>query len=154
MKALILFVFTSLPNLSIAQSPVKWEYSAKKIAEKIYEVHLTVIIDNGWHTFSQIQPEDAIAMPTTVSFNKNPLVQLKGKINELGKMEKLMDETTGIEQWQYSEKVDFVQKVVVMGTSSGQQVRTSISGNITFQICNDHECMPPKTERFTIKIGD
>ena len=49
---------------------------AKKIADKTYEVHLTAIIENGWHTFSQTQPKEAIALPTKISFNENPLVQL------------------------------------------------------------------------------
>ena len=76
-------------------------------------------------------------------------------MKEVGKMEKVVEQTIGIEQWQYSGKVDFLQAVTVRVSRSGpRQVRTAISGSITYQLCNDHECMPPKTERFTVKIGE
>jgi hypothetical protein len=149
MKTILLFVFTSLSFLSFAQSPVKWEYSVKKVADKTYEVHLTAIIDNGWHTFSQTQPKDAIPMPTGISFNKNPLVQLKGKIKEVGQMEKYKEKVLGTEQYQYSGKVDFVQTVVLKNN-----VKTNISGSVSYQTCNDHECLPPTVEKFSILIGN
>ena len=155
MKTLLSFFLVWLPMLCCAQSAIKWQYSAKKITAKNYEVHLTASISDGWHTFSQMQPEDAIALPTKITFDKNPLVQVDGKMKEVGKMEKVVEQTIGIEQWQYSGKVDFVQAVTVRDSrSEPRQVRTAISGSITYQLCNDHECMPPKTERFTVKIGE
>ena len=98
-------------------------------------------------------------LPTTISFNKNPLVQLKGKMKEVGKMEKYKEKTLGIAQYQYSEKVDFVQTVVITvspGSSSTdprRTIKTNISGSVSYQTCNDHECLPPKTERFSLVVG-
>ena len=48
-----------------AQSPVSWTFSSKKIADKTFELHLTADIQSGWHLYSQEQPEDAIAIPTS-----------------------------------------------------------------------------------------
>ncbi len=58
-------------------NPVQWTYTAKKIADKTYEVHLTASIQNNWHLYSQTQPEDAINQPTEILFNKNPLVTIE-----------------------------------------------------------------------------
>ena len=74
-----------------AQNPVTWTFSSKKIADKTYEVHIKAAIQPGWHLYSQTQPEDAVAMPTTFVLNPNPLFSLDGKIKEVGKMEKFTD---------------------------------------------------------------
>jgi thiol:disulfide interchange protein DsbD len=55
-------------------NPVSWSFSAKKIADKTYEVHLTATMQSGWHLYSQVQPEDAIAIPTDFKINNNPLL--------------------------------------------------------------------------------
>ena len=142
-------VFSTIAVNSFAQilEPVKWNYSAKKITDKTYEVHLTATIDNGWHIYAQRQPKDAIAIPTTIKFNKNPLLILNGKIKETGKKEKYKEPTLGIEQWQYSDKVDFVQQVKLKSNT-----KTNISGSVVFQVCTDEKCLPAKTIPFTILL--
>src|SRR5437762_14086595 len=74
-------------------NPVSWTFTAKKTADKTFEVHLTANIQSGWHIYSQTQPGDAIAIPTSVTINNNPLIKLDGKIKEVGKLEKHTDET-------------------------------------------------------------
>jgi thiol:disulfide interchange protein DsbD len=78
-------------------------------------------------------------------------------------MEKYKEKTLGIEQWQYANKVDFVQMVVMKSTpalkgtpaSGGQPaLKTNITGSITYQTCNDHECLPPKTIAFSVPVGN
>ena len=34
-------------------------------------------IQDRWHLYSQTQPDDAIAIPTTFTINNNPLLSLK-----------------------------------------------------------------------------
>lgn len=147
MKILLVFLFVSLYISSFGQSAVHWQYTNKKVAENTYEIHLTANIDEGWHIFSQTQPKDAIPIPTRISFGKNPMVQLKGKIQELGQMEKYKVKLLDMEQYQYSGRVDFVQTVVLKS-----KVKTNINGTIFYQTCNDHECLPPKTIKFSLPL--
>ena len=49
------------------QNPVTWNYTAKKIADKKYELHLTATIQSNWHLYSQTQPMEAIAIPTSIT---------------------------------------------------------------------------------------
>lgn len=77
-------------------NPVLWTFSAKKTADKTYEVHLLATIQNGWHLYSQTQPADGINIPTEIIFNKNPLLTLDGKPKETGKMEVFVDKKLDI----------------------------------------------------------
>lgn len=143
----ILFSLICFAVLVNAQNPVSWAFSAKKTSDKEFEVHMTATIQSGWHVFSQTQPEDAIAIPTGFTTNSNPLLELKGKVKEVGKLEKFHDAKLDISAHQYSEKVDFVQ-VVKLKTAA----KTSLSGTVEFQTCNDEKCLPPKKVSFNVPI--
>ena len=140
----ILFCMTGLQ----AQNPVNWKFSAKKIADKIYEIHMTASMDNGWHIYSQSQPADAIAIPTKIAFNNNPLVKIEGKVKEIGKVEKFHDASINVSANQYSKTVNFVQKVTLKAAA-----KTNISGIVTYQTCDDKQCLPPKKVPFKINLG-
>lgn len=131
-----------------AQNPISWSFSAKKISDKTYEVRMIATIQSGWHLYSQTQPEDAIAIPTTFTLNKNPLLSLEGKIKEEGKMEKFHDAKLDLSAHQYSKKVEFVQVVKLKANA-----RTNLTGNVEFQTCDDEKCLPPKTTPFSIAIN-
>jgi DsbC/DsbD-like thiol-disulfide interchange protein len=128
-------------------SPVTWSFSAKKTGDKTYEIHMTARIMPGWHLYSQEQPNDAIAMPTTFTINSNPLINKDGKIKEVGKLEKFKDATLGVSANQYSNTVDFVQKVKLKAN-----VKTNFTGNVEYQTCDDKKCLPPKTVNYTIAL--
>lgn len=151
MKKDILLVSVILLSIGISAqtlSPVSWEFSAKKIADKTYEVHMTANIKSGWHLYSQVQPEDAIAIPTGFTLNNNPLLALDGKIKEVGKVEKFHDARLSLSANQYSNKVDFVQVVKLKANA-----KTNLTGNVEFQTCDDEKCLPPKTVTFSIPIN-
>lgn len=145
------FVFILLTVLSSgiasaqALNPVSWSFSSKKINDNVYEIHMTATIQEGWHLYSQSQPKDAIAQPTSFSFNKNPLVELDGKVKEFGKLEKYKDEELDISANQYSNKVVFVQKVKLKG-----KAKTNMTGKLTFQTCDDKKCLPAKTVAISV----
>lgn len=143
----LLFVVFSVGMASAQSNPVSWSFASKKINDKEYEVHMTATIQQGWHVYSQTQPEDAIAQPTAFNFNKNPLLNLDGKVKEVGKMEKYKDKTLDISANQYAEKVVFVQKVKLKG-----KAKTAVTGNLEFQTCNDEKCLPPKTVNFSVPL--
>ena len=150
MKRTIIFSLVLIfgSNLLNAQlNPVSWTFTSKKISDKTYELHLTAMMQSGWHLYSQIQPEDAVAIPTGFKLNSNPLVTLDGKIKEIGKMEKFHDAKLDISANQYAEKVDFVQVVKLKSN-----VKTNVTGSVEYQTCDDKKCLPPKTVTFSIPV--
>lgn len=130
-----------------AQNPVTWSFASKKISDKTFEIHLTANIQSGWHLYSQDQPDDAVAIPTSVKIRNNPLLKLDGKVKELGNMEKYKDKILGISAHQYSNKVEFVQLVKIKSNA-----KTNVSGSVEFQTCDDKKCLPPKTINFNIAL--
>ena len=147
-KALVLVSVLVAALVSNAQlNPVTWTFTTKKIADKTYEVHMKANIQSGWHLYSQSQPEDAIAIPTSFKFNSNPLLKLDGKVKEIGKVEKFHDPRLDLSANQFSNSVTFVQ-VVKLKTSA----KTNITGSVEFQTCDDKKCLPPKTVSFSAAI--
>jgi Disulphide bond corrector protein DsbC len=128
-------------------NPITWSFSAKKVSDKTYEIHLTATIQTKWHLYSQTQPEDAIAIPTTFTVNANPLFTREGKIKEVGTMEKFKDASLGVSANQYSKTVDFVQKIKLKAN-----VKTNFTGTVEYQTCDDHQCLPPRKANFSIAI--
>lgn len=148
-KLLFSFVVLMLAGASaFAQlNPVSWAFNSKKIGDKTYEVRMTATMQPGWHLYSQVQPEDAIAIPTDIQFNKNPLISLNGAIKEVGKMEKFKDDKLGVAANQYAKKVEFVQVVKLKANA-----KTNLTGTIEYQTCDDEKCLPPKKVNFNLAV--
>lgn len=133
--------------VSFAQTPTNWSFNAKKINAKTFEIYLTAELEDGWHTYSQFTPDGGPA-PTEISFTKNPLVTLTGKAKEVGKMEEHFESLFGVKVKQFSDKVVYVQTINLKAP-----VKTTVSGKISFMVCNDKECLPPESKNFTLKLN-
>ena len=149
MKRIITISFLLLfSNLLFAQiqNPVEWSATSKKISDKTYEVHITATIDNGWHIYSQTTP-DGGPIPTSITFTKNPLVIVEGKAKEVGKLEKHHEPLFRVDVKQFSKTVDFVQLVKLKAP-----VKTSMNVAVEFMVCNDKQCLPPSTRKFSVAL--
>lgn len=127
------------------ENPVKWSYTAKKISDKVYELHITANIDNKWHVYAQDAGEGPSS--TSVTFVKNPLVTLDGKVKEVGNVEKEYNDLFKSVLKFYHNKVTFVQKIKLRS-----KVATVVKGTVNYMVCNDKKCLPPKDLEFSIKI--
>ena len=147
-KLLICFSFLFLASALKAQisNPIVWSYSAVKVADKTYEIHISAALEEKWHIYSQQAGEGP--EPTSFVFTINPLVQLVGKVKELGKLEESFDPNFNSTLRFYSEKVDFVQKVKLKNNTS-----TVLKGTLTYMVCNDRKCLPPRDISFSVKIS-
>lgn len=126
---------------------VHWTFTAKKIADKTFEVHMTATIDGNYHLYAQNAGVDG-PIPTSFKFTANPLAVNDGKVAEVGKMVKKKEEVWGGDVQYYEKTVDFVQKVKLKGN-----VKTNLAGSVEFMVCNDTQCLPPATVEFKVNIG-
>jgi thiol:disulfide interchange protein DsbD len=147
LSIILITLFTVATSCAQTLNPVSWDFASKKVSDGVYEVQLIATLQPGWHVYSQSQPEDAIAIPTSFTFNKHPLLNFDGKVKEVGKLEKYKDETLGVSANQFSKKVVFVQTVKVKG-----KAKTAVTGKLEYQTCNDQKCLPPKTVNFSINL--
>jgi len=127
-------------------NPVKWTYTAKKISDKMYEVHMNAVLDNKWHIYAQEAGEGP--EPTSFIFTPNPLVKLDGKVKEVGTLEKSYDPNFKSTLKYYSNKVGFVQRVKLKSTAT-----TVLKGTISYMVCDDKKCLPPKEVPFSVKLA-
>lgn len=144
---LVATVFAMTACFGQIKDPVKWRFSSKKIDATTYEVHLIATLENDWHIYSQTTPEGG-PVATSISFTKNPLADLQGGAKEVGKLEKRFEPLFGVDVKQFSGKVSFVQTVKLKG-----KVKTTVNGAVEFMTCNDHECLPPTKETFSIALN-
>ena len=134
-------------GIANAQQKISWSYSAKKLPNNKYEIHIIATPPTGWHIYSQLTP-DGGPVPTTFKFNKNALVAVQSKMNEKGKVISYFDKNFKVDVKYFEGKADFVQVVTVKGN-----IKTNISGEVESMICNDRTCMPPSTEKFNIALN-
>ena len=139
----LLLSFPALAQLN----PVTWSFSAKKTGDKMVEIEMRANIQEDWHLYSQVQPEDAVILPTTFIINPNPLFTLDGKIQESGKLEKFIDKKLGLSANQYSKSVIFTQKIKLRTNA-----KTNVTGTVEYQTCDDKKCLPPKRVSFSIPV--
>jgi hypothetical protein len=139
------FLVWSFTLFAQVEDPVSWTFTAKKITGNQYEVHMKASVEGNWHIYAQEcgkGPE-----PTSFTFSKNPLITLKGKTAEIGKLESNYDPNFKSTLKYYNKQVDFVQKITKKTKAS-----TTLKGTVTFMVCNERKCLPPKDVPFAIKI--
>lgn len=127
------------------KNPVLWKYEAKKNGAN-YDIIITATIEKPWHIYSQNTGKGG-PIPTKITFNSNPLIQIEGTPKETGKLEKVFDKSFNTEVLYYSKTVVFTQKVKLKAA-----VRTKLSGTIEFMVCDDEQCLPPTKKPFEIKF--
>jgi thiol:disulfide interchange protein DsbD len=141
--ALILLSYFSYGQ---ADKYIQWTFSANKVADKTYDLHLTAKLAKGYHVFSQFV--DGTPTPTAITFNSASWYEKIGKIKEVGKLihEKDPDPDAKTDLLYFEKTVDFVQRISLKGSMS------DISGKVEFQVCNATSCERPDEKEFTISL--
>lgn len=143
---LCLLSFWSILALAQISDPVKWSYSATKVADKTYDIQATAILDAKWHIYAQKAGEGP--EPTSMTLMKNPLVKPVGSVKEVGKLETAYDPNFNSILRFYENKVSFVQRVKTKSNAA-----TMVKGTMYYMVCNDKKCLPPKEIAFSVNLN-
>ena len=148
-KAILLGTALLVGTMTMAQSSkqVSWNYSAKKIGDMTYEIHMTATIGGDFHMYAQDAGGEG-PIPTSFTFTKSPLFILDGGVKEKGQLVKKFESAWNHDVKYYEKTVDFVQVVKLKSN-----VKTSLAGKVEFMVCNDHECLPPADVDIKVNIG-
>ncbi len=147
LKKIIFFAIGSLIGLCAFAQTVQWKFSSKSLGDNMYELHMTASIEAPWHLYSQTTQEGG-PVPTEFKFNLPGFIMPVGIVEEKGKMIIKKEEVFGIDVKYYGGIVDFVQVIRIK-----TKIKTNIIGSVKYMVCNDRECLPPRTESFSINIG-
>jgi hypothetical protein len=128
-------------------NPVKWTFTSKKINATTFEVRATATLAPQWHIYSQNVGGEG-PVPTSVTFDKNPLVKTEGAVKEEGKLIKEYNKVFGANMNFYKGKVEFVQKVTRKAS-----VNTVFKGKVYYMVCDEEKCLAPTTVPFSVTLA-
>jgi thiol:disulfide interchange protein DsbD len=128
------------------QDPVDWSYSVKKVSADTYTFTATANIEGDWHIYSQTTGTGG-PIPTKITFNKNPLITIVGATKEIGKVKQVYDDLFKTTVRYIGETATYTQTLKVRGG-----VKTNISGTVTYNVCDDRQCLPPSKKTFDLKL--
>ena len=148
-KTLLFGIGICIANLLMSQSSkqVQWSYSAKKIGDKVYEVHMTATIGGDYHLYAQDAGGDG-PVATSFKFVRSPLLTLDGNVKEAGKLVRKFETAWSHDVKYYEKTVDFVQIVKLKGSA-----KTNLAGKVEFMVCNDKQCLPPAEVEIKVNVG-
>ncbi|MBQ4376841.1 MAG: thioredoxin family protein [Bacteroidales bacterium] len=146
--AILTLLFSATIALTAQQvNPAHWTFSAEKATAESAELCFTVQLNSGWHIYST-RSENGGPIATDFSFTKTADYSLNGGISE-PKPHEAYDEIFKVTVRDFSGKVTFRQKIK-RNTSKAFDAK----GTVTFQLCNDGQCIPPEDLEFTISVPE
>ncbi|TBO43600.1 protein-disulfide reductase DsbD family protein [Pedobacter kyonggii] len=148
MKKLLIILalmWVSISAKSQIESPVHWSFSSEKINDQEAFLVLKANIDPGWHVYSQFIKEGG-PVPTSFKFDPSPAFQLVGEVLESPKALSGFDKN-------FDMKISWHEKQVIFKQRIKLKQATTITGSLEFMVCNDHKCLPPTDEQFSISVG-
>ena len=143
--ALFISLFVSAVAMAQPESPVKWSVSAVETDATTYEVRLTADIDQGWHIYDfGPYAEDLYISTTEITIDGAEKI---GSITPSKAPHRAYDDVYEAEIGTWEGKVVFTQKV-----KAAAEPKT-VSIDVFYGACNDQNCIPPKSEQLSVKIG-
>ena len=125
-------------------NPVKWEYKTVDKGNGKYDLEFHATIDDTWHLYSQNIDEGG-PVPTEFVFEDNQDVVFVGSVKE-EEGHTHDDPMFGMVVKWFDTKTVFTQEVEFKGDA------TTISGELTFMVCNDAQCLPPEYLDFSFDL--
>ena len=125
--------------------PAKWTYTVKETSATEAELVFTAKIDEGWHLYSQYTDPNG-PLPIVFEFNKSNDYELVGKVQE-PKPHEENDPVFGCVVKSFSDNVVFRQKVKRLS-----EKEFTVSGILSYQMCNNGSCIAPEDRDFTFKV--
>lgn len=140
-KILILFMLVSMQISAQILEPIKWNITEHKISESSLEVRYKATIEEGWHLYSNILPEDG-PLATEVKYTTLQGVQAVGELTTDVKATEEYVELFSMVLGIFEGEVTFSQKFNLLSPDY------KIEGGIKFMGCNNQTCLTPTTQNF------
>ncbi|MCG1037304.1 protein-disulfide reductase DsbD family protein [Polaribacter sargassicola] len=116
--------------------PVSWTTSVEKLSDNEYYLISEATIEEGWHLYSQIVPEDGPIATTFVYENQDKSFTIDGAtIEEEGHT--VDDPVFKMMITYFEESAVFKQKIIL------NNPQKTINATVEFMVCDDEKCLPP-----------
>jgi|688.fasta_scaffold52812_2 DsbC/DsbD-like thiol-disulfide interchange protein len=147
MRNFFLLIAMIVTSQLLAQNPnpVKWSfYSLKDKEAEVYTIYAKATIEDGWHVFSPTPGGDGLLIPTQLTFDHPEKFREMNAMQVEGKEISKNMEGVGL--------VNYYEHEVIFKINVEPYQAHSVTGNISYQLCNDMMCLPPTEVPFNIKL--
>ena len=147
----ILFaLFFSLGISAQSDGGVKWRAFLKMTSASEGIVTLRCIVPQGVHVYGFEVPEGG-PKATKIDFSSTDGVEFVGKESVKPAVEVVEDALFGMKIPQWSSTFEVVRKFRIKGSKKSD---AQIGVVVNYMSCDNKNCRPPKTERFTLRIPE
>lgn len=123
---------------------ISWDFDVTYTDCDEATITMRVAQKNGWHIYSQVQPEGAIPLPTSFDYNVNDNFDLSGETREYGA--ELVDNDGFPERSFHGNKAKFVQKIKIKSKKDFE-----LTIDYGYMACKT-ACLPPEFRNVTLNI--
>ena len=142
--ALLSFVFFSfISTWAFGQEKIQWSFDYVAFPSSI---QISAKIDNGWHLYALDLDPSIGPVPTQIVLEKNKLVKELQPFEVSTTAKKSYDANFGAEVSYYEQDFHAHKRILV-------KKPTIVKGELTYMLCDDKRCLPPKTIPFEIKVN-
>jgi thiol:disulfide interchange protein DsbD len=149
--SLTLLAFITLAISAAAQivNPVKWACEVKADDASSGTIVWTATIESGYHIYGMDKLPDG-PVPTTFTVEPAEGLTLDGNVEPSRSPVKVNDKMFALVLTEWDGVVSFSQKYHLDAGVRG----VTVHSNVRFMACTDKACTPPKTETFSVVIGN
>jgi thiol:disulfide interchange protein len=130
--------------------PVEWEFTSFKTGENEYDLVFKAEIEDCWHIYSQTLEGDEGPLPLWFSFEENAKIEFVDDVIECeNQMLVEFDPNFEMNLNFYEGQTSFRQHIKVLDASAD-----SITGFLSFMVCDPSKCLPPEDIDFGFALAD
>ncbi|MFI3331046.1 MAG: cytochrome c biogenesis protein CcdA [Rikenellaceae bacterium] len=151
-KYLIILCFAVLSSWTASaqmfgENPASWSYSVDNVADNEYDVVFKTMLSEGWQMYGMGDYGEYV-ISTALEFDVNDSYALVGEVQEVTPVKMKLDESISREVGYYKDSVVISQRIKLLSEDA------TISGKISWMLCNDVSCVPPAEYDFEIDMSD
>lgn len=148
MKKILFFFAILMSQIGFAQilDPVEWTTKVEQINENEYELIMEAFIESGWHLYAQQIPEGGPIPTEFVLEGVGTAFEFVGAtLEDEGHTE--FDQIFEMDIKYFSDYAKFKQRIKF------KEAPGSISGYVTYMVCDDSRCLPPTDKDLIFDFG-
>jgi len=127
---------------AFSQEKIQWSFDFVPYPASL---QISAKIENGWHLYALDLDPSIGPVPTQIVLEKNKAVQVLNAFEANTKAKQSYDPNFGAEVSYFENSFEARNRIKV-------KKPTTVKGELTYMLCDDKRCLPPKTIPFEIKV--
>jgi len=140
LKSVLFFCFLS--TWAFGQDKIQWHFD---FLPNPASLQISATIEKGWHLYALDLDPSIGPVPTQIVLEKNKAIQVLVPFEASTKAQQSFDANFGAEVAYFENSFEARNRIKV-------KKPTTVKGELTYMLCDDKRCLPPKTIPFEIKV--